>query len=59
MSLAQTPPGFAPSVEDKLEVTFGTKAVTEPGLALTKAGVYHDFTRAVHFKCEEIERARD
>ncbi|KAI2463822.1 PEBP-like protein [Annulohypoxylon bovei var. microspora] len=34
-SAAQTPEGFAPVVEQKLEVTFGTKTVT-PGLALTK-----------------------
>ncbi|KAI2603628.1 PEBP-like protein [Hypoxylon sp. NC1633] len=31
----QTPSGFTPAVGQKLEVTFGTKAVT-PGLALTK-----------------------
>ncbi|XXG99697.1 hypothetical protein Hte_006038 [Hypoxylon texense] len=35
-SVAQTPSGFTPAVEQKLEVTFGTKAVT-PGLALSKA----------------------
>ncbi|KAI0005688.1 PEBP-like protein [Xylariaceae sp. FL0662B] len=37
VSTAQTPAGFEPAVEQKLEVTFGTKSVTEPGLALTKA----------------------
>ncbi|RYP48106.1 hypothetical protein DL768_005959 [Monosporascus sp. mg162] len=36
VSLAQTPPGFTPSVEAKLEVIFGTKAVSEPGLSLTR-----------------------
>ncbi|RYO86114.1 hypothetical protein DL764_009052 [Monosporascus ibericus] len=36
VSLAQTPPGFTPSVEEKLEVIFGTKAVSEPGLSLTR-----------------------
>lgn len=35
VSAAQTPAGFTPAVEQKLEVTFGTKSVT-PGLALTK-----------------------
>ncbi|KAI0159962.1 PEBP-like protein [Hypoxylon sp. FL1284] len=35
-SVAQTPEGFTPGTEQKLEVTFGTKSVT-PGLALTKA----------------------
>ncbi|KAI1080790.1 PEBP-like protein [Whalleya microplaca] len=37
ISSAQTPAGFEPAVEQKLEITFGTKAVSEPGLALTKA----------------------
>ncbi|KAI1255746.1 hypothetical protein MGN70_002486 [Eutypa lata] len=36
VSLAQTPPGFTPSVETKLEVIFGTKAVATPGDAFTK-----------------------
>lgn len=36
VSVAQTPSGFTPAVEQKLEVTFGTKSVT-PGLALSKA----------------------
>ncbi|RYP69579.1 hypothetical protein DL771_006016 [Monosporascus sp. 5C6A] len=36
VSLAQTPPGFTPSVTAKLEVIFGTKAVSEPGLSLTR-----------------------
>ncbi|KAI1805078.1 PEBP-like protein [Daldinia bambusicola] len=35
ISAAQTPAGFTPAVEQKLEVTFGTKSVT-PGLALAK-----------------------
>lgn len=35
ISAAQTPAGFTPAVEQKLEVAFGTKAVT-PGLALAK-----------------------
>ncbi|KAI2608784.1 PEBP-like protein [Hypoxylon fragiforme] len=34
-SAAQTPAGFEPVVEQKLEVAFGTKSVT-PGLALAK-----------------------
>lgn len=36
--MAQTPPGFAPSVETKLEVIFGSKAVTTPGESFTKTG---------------------
>ncbi|KAL7624857.1 hypothetical protein AAE478_004071 [Parahypoxylon ruwenzoriense] len=36
ISAAQTPEGFTPIVEQKLEVTFGSKAVT-PGLALSKS----------------------
>ncbi|KAI4864567.1 PEBP-like protein [Hypoxylon rubiginosum] len=36
VSVAQSPSGFTPAVEQKLEVTFGTKTVT-PGLALSKA----------------------
>ncbi|RYP22114.1 hypothetical protein DL765_001873 [Monosporascus sp. GIB2] len=36
VSLAQTPPGFTPSVETKLEVIFGNKAVSEPGLSFTR-----------------------
>ncbi|KAI1371385.1 PEBP-like protein [Hypoxylon crocopeplum] len=35
ISAAQTPEGFTPVVEQKLEVTFGTKSVT-PGLAFAK-----------------------
>ncbi|KAI1098276.1 PEBP-like protein [Jackrogersella minutella] len=35
VSAAQTPEGFTPVVEQKLEVTFGTKSVT-PGLAFAK-----------------------
>ncbi|OTA99432.1 hypothetical protein M426DRAFT_27527 [Hypoxylon sp. CI-4A] len=35
VSVAQTPSGFTPAVEQKLEVTFGTKSVT-PGLAFAK-----------------------
>ncbi|XDG02524.1 hypothetical protein ABKA04_002139 [Annulohypoxylon sp. FPYF3050] len=35
VSAAQTPSGFTPVVEQKLEVTFGTKSVT-PGLAFAK-----------------------
>ncbi|KAG4218874.1 hypothetical protein PC116_g32646, partial [Phytophthora cactorum] len=35
ISAGQTPPGFEPAVEQKLEVTFGTKSVT-PGLAFAK-----------------------
>lgn len=35
VSAAQTPSGFTPVVESKLEVTFGTKSVT-PGLAFAK-----------------------
>ena len=38
VSLAQTPPGFTPSVETKLEVIFGSKAVATPGDAFTKTG---------------------
>ncbi len=34
---AQTPPGFAPAVNAKLEIIFGSKAVATPGQALTKA----------------------
>ncbi|KAI0598836.1 phosphatidylethanolamine-binding protein [Biscogniauxia sp. FL1348] len=37
LSAAQTPEGFEPAVEAKLDVTFGTKAVETPGTALTKA----------------------
>ncbi|KAI1632731.1 phosphatidylethanolamine-binding protein [Biscogniauxia mediterranea] len=37
LSGAQTPEGFEPAVEAKLEITFGTKAVETPGTALTKA----------------------
>ncbi|KAI5865301.1 PEBP-like protein [Durotheca rogersii] len=36
VAAAQTPAGFTPVVEQKLEVTFGTKSVT-PGLALTRS----------------------
>ncbi|KAH9901773.1 PEBP-like protein [Xylariomycetidae sp. FL2044] len=36
LATAQTPAGFEPAVSQKLEVTFGAKAVTEPGTALTK-----------------------
>ena len=38
VALAQTPPGFTPSVETKLEVTFGSKRVSEPGEAFTRPG---------------------
>ncbi|KAI1491394.1 phosphatidylethanolamine-binding protein [Biscogniauxia mediterranea] len=37
LSGAQTPEGFEPAVEAKLDITFGTKAVETPGTALTKA----------------------
>ena len=42
VALAQTPPGFTPSVETKLEVTFGSKRVSEPGEAFTKPGERHN-----------------
>lgn len=35
---AQTPEGFVPSVSSHLDVLFGTKAVSPPGMSLTKAG---------------------
>ncbi|KAI1339413.1 phosphatidylethanolamine-binding protein [Xylariaceae sp. FL0016] len=34
---AQTPAGFTPSVETKLDVTFATKNIATPGQAMTKA----------------------
>ena len=37
--LAQTPVGFTPKVDAKLEIIFGTKAVNTPGTSLTKAGM--------------------
>jgi phosphatidylethanolamine-binding protein len=39
LASAQTPAGFVPKVEAKLDVIFGTKAVATPGTALTKAGM--------------------
>jgi len=38
LAVAQTPPGFAPEVKDRLDLIFGTKVVTVPGTSLTKAG---------------------
>jgi hypothetical protein len=38
VTAAQTPPGFTPEVSAHLDVMFGTKAVTTPGMSLTKAG---------------------
>ena len=35
---AQTPAGFKPEVNTKLQVLFNTTAVNSPGLELTKAG---------------------
>ncbi len=43
VSLGQTPPGFSPSVEEKLEVTFGSKTVSTPGVAFTKIGEHGEF----------------
>ncbi|KAK7740841.1 hypothetical protein SLS62_010985 [Diatrype stigma] len=43
VSLGQTPPGFTPSVETKLEVIFGTKAVSTPGDSFTIAGKVDGF----------------
>ncbi|KAI1495470.1 PEBP-like protein [Biscogniauxia marginata] len=37
ISAAQTPEGFTPAVEEKLEVTFGTKPIDTAGTLLTKA----------------------
>ena len=45
VSLAQTPPGFTPSVETKLEVTFGTKTVSEPGEAFTRPGEHDELKK--------------
>jgi hypothetical protein len=36
---AQTPVGFTPEVDDKLEIVFGTKTVETPGASLAKAGM--------------------
>ncbi|KAI5919073.1 phosphatidylethanolamine-binding protein [Camillea tinctor] len=36
LSAGQTPEGFEPAVETKLDVTFGTKVVETPGTALTR-----------------------
>jgi hypothetical protein len=36
VSSAQTPPGFAPAVTQKLEVTFGAKNIATPGQAMAK-----------------------
>ncbi len=36
--VAQTPEGFTPSVSAHLDVIFGSKAVSPPGMSLTKAG---------------------
>ena len=38
VSQAQTPEGFTPVVNTKLEVMFNSTAVTEPGQQLSKAG---------------------
>jgi hypothetical protein len=35
---AQTPSGFTPEVKDRLDLIFGTKVITVPGTALTRAG---------------------
>lgn len=39
LGLAQTPAGFTPKVDAKLEIIFGTKAVNTPGASRTKAGM--------------------
>lgn len=39
LASAQTPDGFNPSVSAHLDVVFGSKSVSPPGLTLTKAGV--------------------
>lgn len=43
---SETPPGFTPEAAAHLDVIFGTKAVSPPGMSLTKAGnsaLYHAF----------------
>ena len=48
---AQTPAGFVPAVQAKLDVIYGTKSVT-PGLALTKAGTFlPPFTTSSNLVC--------
>lgn len=37
LAAAQTPPGFAPAVKDRLDLIVGTKVITVPGTSLTKA----------------------
>ena len=37
LATAQTPPGFSPTVNAKLELMFASKSVATPGQALTKA----------------------
>ena len=38
LAQCETPPDFSPEAVAHLDVVFGTKAVTPPGLSLTKAG---------------------
>ena len=40
VSRAQTPDGFTPVVNTKLDVMFNSTAVTEPGQQLSKASAY-------------------
>lgn len=38
LSSAETPTGFEPKVDAHLDLIFGTKTVSPPGMSLTKAG---------------------
>lgn len=38
LSVAQTPPGHKPEVTARLDLIVGSKVLTVPGTALTKAG---------------------
>lgn len=39
LAVGQTPAGFEPAVEVNLAVSFGSKAVDEPGASFTKEGM--------------------
>jgi phosphatidylethanolamine-binding protein len=40
LTSAQTPAGFVPKVDAHLNLIFGTKVVSPPGTALTRAGEF-------------------
>jgi hypothetical protein len=41
--IAQTPPGFALTVTEPLQVTYGTKEVSPAGKKIERSGIYHLF----------------